>query len=247
MKRNKYAPLLAIAQKQFESGKRCNNPKFVAAAATTFGEFSPSFVSLQEWITRKYAEKLKRMGPRDDGLTKQRLTAVFRNDLRSSIQVAIARGVAKMILGAGLDRSACRKSLAPNPTRNISGVSSIDTGCRRKFKLSSTRSRFRSKSKFVPLAGPHIGALNASCAVGDTTLDSLDVKSEARTDFVAVNSGLAVGVSCSGGSGGSTSGSGSGAVNGTCGSIGSSGSSISSNISSSTTTSGTVMYTKGRL
>ena len=43
-----------------------------------------------------------REGPRLDGYTGKQLTAVFRTDLKDSLQVAVAKGMADMLLGAGL-------------------------------------------------------------------------------------------------------------------------------------------------
>ena len=49
-----------------------------------------------------FARKLRREGERRDGYSKAYLTAQFRKKLRIGLQVAVAKGCAKMSLSAGL-------------------------------------------------------------------------------------------------------------------------------------------------
>ena len=49
-----------------------------------------------------YAARLVREGRRLDGFKINQLTAKFRSDLKSSPQVAVAKGMARMLLEAGL-------------------------------------------------------------------------------------------------------------------------------------------------
>ena len=75
---------------------------FRAAVCTTLGEFGPDLWKLQEELVKLYAAKLVREGPRLDGYTGKQLTAAFRTDLKNSLQVAVAKGMADMLPGAGL-------------------------------------------------------------------------------------------------------------------------------------------------
>lgn len=108
-KHKKYAPLLAIAAKQFMDGMRQSNPKFLAPVATTHGEMGEDSFALQEWLTKAYKRSLLRAPDRLDGLTHAQLTAAYRNNLRLAIQIATAKGQADMINSAGLPRSSCKK------------------------------------------------------------------------------------------------------------------------------------------
>ena len=71
---------------------------------------------MQEWLTAKYRERLMLEGDRDDGEKLEDLTAAFRGEFRSSLLVAMCKGLADMLLAAGLPfavksgRSALRAS-----------------------------------------------------------------------------------------------------------------------------------------
>ena len=66
-KHNTYAPLIAIAEKQFQTRTRMQKPIFWAGVASTYGELGPDTIKLQEWLTSIYGRKLTREGPRPDG------------------------------------------------------------------------------------------------------------------------------------------------------------------------------------
>lgn len=69
---------------------------------STLGEEGPDAVSLREWITMAYARKLEREGlVRDDGRRIQDMTADFRSRFRSSVHIAVAKGLARQISSAG--------------------------------------------------------------------------------------------------------------------------------------------------
>ena len=57
---------------------------------------------MQEWLTAKYRERLILEGDRDDGEKLEDLTAAFRGEFRSSLLVAMYKGLAYMLLAAGL-------------------------------------------------------------------------------------------------------------------------------------------------
>ena len=53
-----------------------------------------------------YGGKLAREGPRLDGLPIAQLTALFRTSLKTAVQVSVARGIATMLVTAGLPHGA---------------------------------------------------------------------------------------------------------------------------------------------
>ena len=57
---------------------------------------------LQEALTHMYAAKLKSQPARLDGYRIPQLTARFRSSFKAAIQVAVAKGVAMMLMKAGV-------------------------------------------------------------------------------------------------------------------------------------------------
>jgi hypothetical protein len=104
-----YAPLIDNAKKQANDGMRPSAPTFIAAVASTYGEFGIETTKLQEFLTSAYSRKLAREGDRDDGFSIQVLTADFRNRFKNSINVAVAKGLGRMINTCGWPVSVCRK------------------------------------------------------------------------------------------------------------------------------------------
>jgi hypothetical protein len=111
-KHKTYAPLVSMAKKQTETGHRPINPLFIPAVCGTHGEVGEGFVTIQEWLCKRYLLRQSLLGEQDDGIRLNERTAVFRAALKTRIQVAIANGVAQMLLAAGLPRGSCRKFLA---------------------------------------------------------------------------------------------------------------------------------------
>jgi len=104
-----YTPLMDIAKKQTMNGARTKKPIFMAVVLSTFGEFGLETVKLQEFLTSAYARKLAREGSRQDGLSTQTLTAQFRNKFRNRMQIAVAKGIGRMINTCGLPATMCKK------------------------------------------------------------------------------------------------------------------------------------------
>ena len=71
-------------------------------AVSTHGEFCPGAVRVQEWLTGKYRARLLLEGDRDDGEKTEDLTAAFRREFRASLLVASCKGLADMLLAAGM-------------------------------------------------------------------------------------------------------------------------------------------------
>ena len=115
-KLDRYALLAALAERQVLDGLRIAVPAILPVAVSTHGEFCPGAVHVQEWLTAKYRERLMLEGDRDDGEKLEDLTAAFRGEFRSSLLVAMCKGLADMLLAAGLPfavksgRSALRAS-----------------------------------------------------------------------------------------------------------------------------------------
>ena len=101
-KLDRYSLLAALAERQVLDGLRAVAPVILPVAVSTHGEFCPGAVHVQEWLTSKYRERLVLEGDRDDGEKLEDLTAAFRGELRSSLLVASCKGLADMLLAAGM-------------------------------------------------------------------------------------------------------------------------------------------------
>jgi len=104
-KREKYANLVAIANRQHERGSRAQKPQFVAFVITNTGELGNEATDLMEWLVAQYKAKCLRSGPRDDGLTVKELVTSFRKQLYLNIQMELANGVGLTINQSGLYRT----------------------------------------------------------------------------------------------------------------------------------------------
>ena len=67
-------------------------------------------MELQDWLADKFERRLENEGSRDDGQKETKLIAEFRNTLRTSLLVGLAKGHAQMLRAAGLPHraKACR-------------------------------------------------------------------------------------------------------------------------------------------
>jgi hypothetical protein len=101
-KLDRYSLLAALAERQVLDGLRAVAPVILPVAVSTHGEFCPGAVRVQEWLTSKYRERLLLEGDRDDGEKLEDLTAAFRGEFRSSLLVASCKGLADMLLAAGM-------------------------------------------------------------------------------------------------------------------------------------------------
>ena len=108
-KHTDYQPLVDVARKQLANGRRTSAPTFYAAVVSTYGELGQETVKLQEWLTSAYGRRLDREGPRDDGTSRARLTAAFRNHFRLRMLTAVAKGLGAMLNSAGFPLAACKK------------------------------------------------------------------------------------------------------------------------------------------
>ena len=123
--------LAALTERQVLDRLRTAAPIILPVAISTHGEFCPGAVRMQEWLTGKYRERLLLEGDRDDGEKTEDLTAAFRREFRSSLLVASGKGLADMLLAAGMpfagkrahgwssagDRSAHAPTTATSPLR----------------------------------------------------------------------------------------------------------------------------------
>ena len=75
------------------------------------GEVAPEFVKLIELITSTYKLNItpQCQAGRVDGKTLDQLTATFRQNFRTSIQFAIAKGTSDMFMSARLPKAFCKK------------------------------------------------------------------------------------------------------------------------------------------
>jgi hypothetical protein len=116
LKHTMYAPLVAIAAKQKLDGKRAVVPRFFAAVCSSLGEYGQDTFKLSELITAAFKGKMFRMGDRCDDQKPAALSAAFRNKLRTSIQFAVGKGLANMLLYSGLPSSSCGKHVKEDDT-----------------------------------------------------------------------------------------------------------------------------------
>ena len=100
-KKGKYELLYRLALRQASRRER-GAVTFVHFAFTTSGELNTAAVDLMESIVESYRQKTRLEGPRDDGLSTAYLTHLFRYEFKAAVQVAIARGVSKILVFAGL-------------------------------------------------------------------------------------------------------------------------------------------------
>ena len=107
-----YNPLLCIIKKQVLDKRRRKEPKFTPLAVTTFGEFGPGAVVVQEWLAMRLKADLEAtlqtVGQRPDGRTPAQLTGVFRARFRMALLMVAVRRAAACQQGSGLPSSCVR-------------------------------------------------------------------------------------------------------------------------------------------
>jgi hypothetical protein len=108
-KLDRYALLAALVERQVLDGLRTAPPTILPVAVSTHGELCPGAVRMQEWLVGKYRARVLLEGDRDDGEKPETLTANFRRDFRSSLLVASCKGLADMLLSAGMP-FACKRT-----------------------------------------------------------------------------------------------------------------------------------------
>ena len=101
---------MEIGRKQFQDGRRAQEPVFLAAVATTYGELGTDTVRLQEFIVAAYGRHIARQGDPEDGSKLQDRTSDFRQKFRQRIIMAVAKGLAHMLNQCGLPRQSCKKN-----------------------------------------------------------------------------------------------------------------------------------------
>ena len=85
-------------------------------ASSTHGEFCAGAVELQRTgLPTSSSRRLENEGSRDDGQKETKLIAEFRNTLRTSVLVGLAKGHAQMLRAAGLPHKA--KACRPRAVR----------------------------------------------------------------------------------------------------------------------------------
>jgi hypothetical protein len=104
-KRALYGQLVMVGRRQQLRGLRKSKPGFAPLVVTTHGEMGLAMIEHQEWATAAYRDKITRESydnPREDGQSVKHLTAQYRTQYRTGVQVAVAKGEAKMLSEAGL-------------------------------------------------------------------------------------------------------------------------------------------------
>jgi hypothetical protein len=100
-KHKTYLQLVQAADAQVHDGTRQIKVNFAPAVFTHSGEICPATFALIQWMANKYRDKLKREGPRDDGLSKELLGASYRRRCKDTLAAATVNGFGGMLLSAG--------------------------------------------------------------------------------------------------------------------------------------------------
>ena len=108
IKNRTYGDLLLAAQQEAEDNQRACSPIFHVAAMTTLGQFGDQFQILIEKIVRHREAILAGEGPRMDGKSPETVIREFRQNFKTDLLFAMARGNALMITRAGRSRSFLR-------------------------------------------------------------------------------------------------------------------------------------------
>ena len=110
LKNKTYGALLRAAKQEAEDNQRACAPVFHVAAMTTLGEFGDQFQILIEKIVKHRGGMLAAEGPRLDGKSPHRVIIDFRQNFKTDLLFAMARGNAQMITRAGRSRSFLRRN-----------------------------------------------------------------------------------------------------------------------------------------
>jgi hypothetical protein len=74
---------------------------------------------LLNWLVTKFEQRLHNEGERDDGQKVMQLVAGFRNSLRTSLQVSLAKGQSQMLRAAGCPHMVKAYGHRPNATGSL--------------------------------------------------------------------------------------------------------------------------------
>lgn len=110
IKNRTYGDLLRAAKQEAEDNQRASSPVFYVAAMTTLGRFGDQFQILIEKIVKHREGLLADEGPRLDGKSPHRVIIEFRQNFKTDLLFAMARGNAQMITRAGRSRSFLRQN-----------------------------------------------------------------------------------------------------------------------------------------
>ena len=100
LKKLRYQTMLELAAAQVSSHRRCVLPKLVPGIVTHLGELGPDLINLVETITAA-AGKQFRLGKMSRGMSKSKLTAIFRTKLKDGVLAANAEGFGQALVAAG--------------------------------------------------------------------------------------------------------------------------------------------------
>jgi hypothetical protein len=101
LKRRRYATLMDIANRQFDSGKRERRPVLLPAIITHMGELGPGFITLIEELTACAGRQYRPNTALTCGRSRAQTTAAFRTRLKDALMVANAEGFGKALMAAG--------------------------------------------------------------------------------------------------------------------------------------------------
>ena len=90
-KRALYGQMAMVGRRQHLHGLRSQEPQFMPLVITTHGEMGLSMIAHQEWVTGVYRDKVVQEGldhPREDGLSSEQLTAIFRTEFRTGVRAS---------------------------------------------------------------------------------------------------------------------------------------------------------------
>jgi hypothetical protein len=100
-KKEKCAPMVAVAHIQANSGERLSRPTFLPFVFSSDGELSKGAFETIEWLAMQVKARSARNGPERDGASIKQMAARFRTAIKDSVMCAIARGVGRQMRVGG--------------------------------------------------------------------------------------------------------------------------------------------------
>ena len=100
LKITRYLMLMELLLQQVHAHKRPTLPKLVPGIITHLGEMGPEMIELVETLTGVAGSRFKR-SPLTMGLSKTKITAIFRTKFKDALMAANAQGFGRALMAAG--------------------------------------------------------------------------------------------------------------------------------------------------
>ena len=103
-KKDKYQPLVVVADQQVKGGRRTKAPTFFSCIISHLGELSSDFFKLIGWLTGKLKASFAAGIPRRNGLTAAAAGARFAAEMKGALMCAVVSGFGQMLVSGGFLR-----------------------------------------------------------------------------------------------------------------------------------------------